>query len=301
VKKDAFIEDWLNVETTASEQEELERLIAFTETLSVPETKSKEQAWDELLGQIEAQTKDNQRILVPAKPGRSYRPLWVAGYAAAIITLFVVLFNQSRTEDISVFMAESGKIEILILPDASIVTMNSSSEIRYNSDEWPKKRNLQLFGEAFFEVSKGNDFTVETASGSISVLGTSFNVFAREGQLRVTCKTGKVRVNSNDSELILTAGQTATLVNKELQLSEYPVNKIGTWREGDFYFDAASLKEVIKELERQFDIRLNVKGNIEDRFYSGYFNKNNLKESLQMVFVPMGLHFEIKNGEVIIE
>lgn len=296
-----FIEDWLNIETNASEQEELERLIAFTETLSVPEKKSKEQAWNELLGQIEAQTRDNQRILVPEKPERSYRPLWLAGYAAAIITLFVVLFNQSRTEDISVFMAENGEIEILTLPDASIVTLNSSSEIRYNSDEWPKQRNLQLFGEAFFEVTKGNDFIVETANGSITVLGTSFNVFAREGQLRVTCKTGKVRVNSEDGELILTAGQTATLVNKELLLSDYPANKIGTWRDGDFYFDATSLKDVIKEMERQFDIQLTVKVNLEGRFYSGYFNKNNLKESLQMVFIPMGLNFEIKNGEVIVE
>ena len=296
-----FIEDWLNIETNASEQEELERLIAFTETLSVPEKKSKEQAWNELLGQIEAQTKDNQRILVPEKPERSYRPLWLAGYAAAIITLFVVLFNQSRTEDISVFMAENGEIEILTLPDASVVTLNSSSEIRYNSNEWPKQRNLQLFGEAFFEVSKGNDFIVETANGSITVLGTSFNVFAREGQLRVTCKTGKVRVNSEDAELILTAGQTATLVNKELLLSDYPANKIGTWRDGDFYFDATSLKDVIKEMERQFDIQLTVKVNLEGRFYSGYFNKNNLKESLQMVFIPMGLNLEIKNGEVIVE
>jgi transmembrane sensor len=301
VKKDAFIEDWLNIETTTSEKEELERLIAFTETLSVPEKKSKEQAWDELLGQIETQTKDNQRILVPEKPARSYWPLWVAGYAAVFIALCVLLFNQTRTENISTFMAENGKIEILTLPDASVVTMNSSSEIRYNSDEWPKKRNLQLFGEAFFEVTKGKDFTVETANGSISVLGTSFNVYAREGQLRVTCKTGKVRVNSNNEELILTAGQMATLVNNELQFSEYPVNKIGTWREGDFYFDATSLTDVIKELERQFDIQLNVTGNIEDRFYSGFFNKNNLQEALQLVFVPMGLHFEIKNGEVIVE
>uniref|UniRef100_UPI0040477D3F FecR family protein n=1 Tax=Roseivirga sp. TaxID=1964215 RepID=UPI0040477D3F len=301
MKKDAFIEDWLKIETSTSEQEELERLIAFTETLGVPEKKSKEQAWDELLGQIEAQTKDNQRILVPEKPARSYWPLWVAGYAAVFIALCVLLFNQTRTENISTFMAENGKIEILTLPDASVITMNSSSEIRYNSDEWPKKRNLQLFGEAFFEVTKGKDFTVETANGSISVLGTSFNVYAREGQLRVTCKTGKVRVNSNNEELILTAGQMATLVNNELQFSEYPVNKIGTWREGDFYFDAASLTDVIKELERQFDIQLNVTGNIEDRFYSGFFNKNNLQEALQLVFVPMGLHFEIKNGEVIVE
>jgi ferric-dicitrate binding protein FerR (iron transport regulator) len=301
VKKDAFIEDWFNIETNASGKEELERLIAFTETLSVPEKKSKEQAWDELLGQIETQTKDNQRILVPEKPARSYWPMWVAGYAAVFIALCVLLFNQTRTENISAFMAENGKVEILTLPDASVVTMNSSSEIRYNSDEWPKKRNLQLFGEAFFEVSKGNDFTVETANGSISVLGTSFNVYAREGQLRVTCKTGKVKVNSNNEEMILSAGQMATLVNNELQFSEYPLNKIGTWRDGDFYFDAASLTDVIKELERQFDIQLNVTGNIEDRFYSGFFNKNNLQEALQLVFVPMGLHFEIKNGEVIVE
>lgn len=301
MKKDAFIEDWFNIETNASGKEELERLIAFTETLSVPEKKSKEQAWDELLGQIETQTKDNQRILVPEKPARSYWPMWVAGYAAVFIALCVLLFNQTRTENISAFMAENGKVEILTLPDASVVTMNSSSEIRYNSDEWPKKRNLQLFGEAFFEVSKGNDFTVETANGSISVLGTSFNVYAREGQLRVTCKTGKVKVNSNNEEMILSAGQMATLVNNELQFSEYPLNKIGTWRDGDFYFDAASLTDVIKELERQFDIQLNVTGNIEDRFYSGFFNKNNLQEALQLVFVPMGLHFEIKNGEVIVE
>lgn len=74
-----------------------------------------------------------------------------------------------------------------------------------------------------------------------------------------------------------------------------------TWRIGEFYFDAVELTKVIRELERQFDIKVEVTGDVTDRFYSGFFSTQNLAEALQLVFVPMGLSSQINGSIVTVE
>jgi ferric-dicitrate binding protein FerR (iron transport regulator) len=301
LKTDELIDNWLNSETSVSDKEALEKLIAFTEHLSVPSKTTKEAAWNSLLNEIENQTQEKQRILIPESIKKNNWLLWVSGYAAAFAIICFMLFKQHENVEWNVLVADLGKTELLQLPDASVVTMNSSTEARYLLSNWEKERVIKLYGEAFFEVTKGDDFVVETANGTIKVLGTSFNVYSRENQFSVTCKTGMVIVESNDQQLTLTAGQMASLEKGQLRLNEYPLDKIATWRFGDFYFDASTLKNVIEELERQFEIEIKVEADISERFYSGFFSKKNLTEALQLVCVPMGLKFDVQNDVVTIK
>ncbi|MFT6213788.1 MAG: ferric-dicitrate binding protein FerR (iron transport regulator) [Roseivirga sp.] len=300
MKKDELIDNWLTNETSVSEKQELEKLIAFTEQLSIPSNTPKEAAWDSLLGKIESQTQAKQRILIPETANKYSWLLWVSGYAAALIMIGLLLFNRYDNVEWNVLVAELGKTELLELPDASDITINSSTEVRYFLDNWEDERIIKLYGEAFFEVTKGTAFTVETANGTVTVLGTSFNVYSREDQFSVTCKTGMVIVESNNQQITLTAGQMATLYKGELRMTDYPLGKIAAWRFGEFYFNASALTTVLEELERQFKIEIVVEADISERFYSGFFSKMNLNEALQLVCVPMGLKFEIKDDEVTI-
>ena len=189
------------------------------------------------------------------------------------------------------------------LPDDSEVTLNALSAISFNEKQWSTQRSVTLDGEAFFEVTKGNTFTVNTDMGEVTVLGTSFNVFNRETDFSVTCFSGSVQVKSNDDQVILKPGQK-TRIDKQsgrLTVQDFNPQQSATWRIGEFYFDAVELTMVIRELERQFDIKIEVTGDISDRFYSGFFSTQSLEEALKLVFVPMGLSSHVNGSIVTVE
>lgn len=297
MKEDKLVQDWLSNEVSADEIAEMERLIAFTENLTVPEKKTKSEAWNDVLGKINEESTDNEVILIPEKQTSRKWIAWVASIAA----LFLVgYFSMQETPEPSIYSTELADNLTHTLPDNSIVTMNAQSSISLMEENWATERTLRLNGEAFFEVERGSKFTVATDLGEISVLGTSFNVFVRGEELVVSTFSGKVRVADKDQEVVLEKGDQLTYVPNEnvWTVSNFNKNETATWRTGAFYFDTTPLPKVIGELERQFDIKFNVNTDLSNRFYSGYFSKTNLTEALQLVFVPMGLTAEVDGNQV---
>lgn len=301
MKKDDLIENWLELETSLEEREEMERIIALTEHLDVPESKTKDSAWDELMSNIN-ESADNERVLVPEKRSQNRWLVYATSIAAAMVIGYFSLF-QADSSGIVSFETDTAQILTETLPDQSEVTLNAGSSLSYNVEEWSSERMVDLQGEAFFEVSKGNTFTVNTSRGQVTVLGTSFNVYNRDNELTVTCFTGSVKVKIDEDEVILSPGSKATidLQSGRLLVQDFNPQQSATWRIGEFYFNAASLTKVISELERQFDIKIEVKGDISERFYSGFFSTKSLSEALQLVFVPMGLSSQVNDNIVTVE
>ena len=275
LKNDPLISDWLDQQT---DRTEMERIIALTETLDAPTKRTKAEVWDMLVNKINADANDNLRILAPStakKPSNR----WIY-YAACITAIFLIGFFgiKNTPEPISVSSEIASTIEY-ILPDESIVILNANSSISFIEKVWEENRELSLTGEAFFDVEEGSTFKVFTNSGEVTVLGTSFNIKERDGLYEVICATGKVSVSSKDEEVILTSGKKAFINNGILQETEVNINEIGAWRTGDFYFNQAPLETVINELERQFEIEIEMSSDITERIYNGYFNKENLTET----------------------
>ena len=186
----------------------------------------------------------------------------------------------------------------LVLPDGSVVFLNADSKINFNKAAWLIDRNVFLKGEAFFNVSKGEKFKVNTDLGKIIVKGTKFNVKNRLKYFEVDCIEGKVMVVSKGKEILLTKGLSTKI---DLKISEnlvaaYPKNSASSiaWLRGDFMFDSEPLEKVIEEMERQFDIKFEIKTNINKK-YTGKFNTKNLNESLELVFKPLGLMVQQKS------
>lgn len=295
------IEDWFYTKAFDHEHEELEKTIALSSNLAVPVGKSENQAWGELLGKIEEQKEDNSRILISQKERVGQWVAWVSGIAAMLIAAYLTIYNPLGHDEIVRNRAELGMVENIVLPSGSSVTLNSSSTSSYNSQTWYNKRIVKLDGEAFFQVTKGAEFIVETNNGTVQVLGTSFNVFSRGKDFSVECSTGLVLVTSKNQQVELRPGQKVMLKENKLVLSDFNLDKTAAWRTGDFYFDTTPLKNVIEEMERQFNIEINMKADITERYYSGFFSRTNLKEALQLVFIPMGLDFKINNKEVTVQ
>ena len=301
MENDNLIEDWLAQETSQEERDELERIIRMTENLSVPEITSKENAWDKLVSNIEEQPSAQERVMIPQKTKPSTWLIWTSSVAAALVIGYFTLFNNVNSE--VTFNTLTAEMATQVLPDNSEVTLNAGTTLSYDQDSWSEARSLSLDGEAFFEVQEGTTFTVNTSNGSVTVLGTSFNVFSREDDLTVQCFTGKVRVDANGESVTLTPNQSAAIdaQSGRLTVQDFNPETTATWRNGEFYFDAVALSEVIAELERQFNIKVEISADISNRFYTGFFSTQSLTEALQLVFVPMGLNSTISGSTVTVD
>lgn len=233
-------------------------------------SKTKEQIWAE---RFEHMTDVPNRL-------RFYRQKWFSYAAAAVMALLLIppSFAYLYIKEIVV---SPGEHRSMILPEGSVVELNADSRLSYKPFWWMVSRHVTMTGEAFFDVKKGNEFKVQTANGTVVVLGTSFNVFSRGHKFDVVCVTGRVEVSAKGKSVQLTPELT-------------PNHRIADWRQGKFYFTNTPLQEVIEEIERQYDITIDTPGEL-NYFYTGNFSKTKDPEDvLRIIEKPFGLKLKIK-------
>lgn len=303
--------DWLEGKISSQEASEhaphgvdFDRLNKFVESASLLEVKEKtshEDAWSKLEKAISepAETK-----VIPIS-----RRYWLTGIAASFILIATTLFLLDPFSkgfvEVDTALAET---QIIYLPDSSVVYLNAESQVSYFSKSWDEERVINLVGEAFFEVKSGSNFMVMTDNGTVEVLGTSFNVRSRGGELDVACKTGKVRVTSfnQESKQVLTPGLQARVKNNEVkEPTETNIQTVDSWRTGQYFLESITIQEGFEELERIFDMEV-----VHDlpkfelaRPGSWDFDVNSLQESIQSITITMGLNLKYKteDGKIIFE
>lgn len=249
-------------------------------------SKSKEEIWNDMFEELEETPK-----IIEMKPRK--KNVWLYTAVAAIVIIILLpsvafLYTKSETADRGTQLA-------VVLPDGSKVELNAESEVSYKPLWWIVSRDVKLKGEAYFEVKKGSKFDVRSGDYTVSVLGTSFNVFARADKYAVTCLTGKVNVAGKMDSVVLTPGMQAILNNKKLIATEkHNADEIIGWKEGKFIYVGVPLNEVIKEIERQYDIEVYPNPGL-DLSYSGNFTKTQKPDDvLRIVGKPFGIEFKIK-------
>ncbi len=225
---------------------------------------------------------------------------WMYSAAASILLIFTVFFfNQDKT---SKFQTSYGEQLTITLPDNSIINLSPNSILKYNNKNWEENRNLDLIGKAYFKVEKGASFTVNTKEGNVTVLGTKFTVNSSENFFEVLCFEGKVKTYStkNNHETILTQGKAYRAYNNKNE--EWVFNELKpTWIDGETSFNNTPLKQVIKSLEKQYNLKFDSsKINTEKRF-TGTFTHKNVNIALKTVFAPMKISYKLaKNSSVVL-
>jgi transmembrane sensor len=268
-----MIPDDLNVHTDNSPED-----FTVFDKMKVPYNKDKSEVWAELKEQI-------------SPPVKTFwlSPIKILAAASLLIFISAGLFCKFYTEII--FCEKGGHIDFN-LPDGSVVALNSDSRLSYAPYWWYINRSVVLDGEAFFEVEKGSKFTVVSTQGSTVVLGTSFNVRARDERYEVTCISGKVKVSTvaTEKEMILVANQKALIKGENLVMFEQmDVENETAWRNFQFFFDARPLDFVIDEMERQYDVTIQCDFKLN---YSGSFSKEiDLEDALDLICLPFNLIF----------
>ena len=188
-------------------------------------------------------------------------------------------------------------IQTIELPDSSKITLNENSRVTYKKYGWPFKREVTLDGEAYFEVAKGKTFTVLTPKGTISVLGTSFNVKIENDILIVSCFEGLVSVKANGIDTLVSAGDSfsfsSSLANQKLYTSK------PTWIFNESSFVDVPLEVVLLEIEKHYKVTVTTKNIDVTLRYTGSFTHTNLEQALETVTLPLNLYFsKVSENEV---
>lgn len=251
--------------------------------------KSEAEVWAELENQIKHKHEVKTISLVPLIIKWS-----AAAMFAVLIGLSAVTFFYTKTIE-----SVPGQKIIAELPDGSTAELNAGTTLKYFPIKWKFQRKVFFEGEGYFSVQKGVKFEVISNKGITRVLGTSFNVFAREENYRVTCISGLVEVVSNSNEtVLLEPNNHAELENGKLVMkTNYKTEKAIDWKLNQFDFTGRSLKEVFNEISRQYAVNIRLQPELGNRSFSSNFPKpNHVEDVLDYVCKSMQITY-VKQSE----
>jgi transmembrane sensor len=210
----------------------------------------------------------------------------------AIAALFLMFFGVYQLFMFSnEFQTDYGKTAVLNLNDNSQITLNSKSKITY-PNFFKFHRNLQLEGEAYFEVAKGKPFVVVTSQGKVRVLGTKFNIIARPDFFEILCFEGKVQVCTKTSKAVITKGMALRFYENKSEHWIFQEEQKPVWISGESSFRQLPLKYVIEQLKQQYNVEIQYPETIAPTKMTGSFTHTNIDVALQSICVPLHLHYK---------
>ncbi|WP_299101443.1 FecR family protein [uncultured Winogradskyella sp.] len=290
--KDVYLAKWLAGDLSDNQLKELVSSVDF-------DAFSKIRKGIEVYEQLEAPidesfSKIQDRIKTEEPKVRPLKKYWSIAAAASVV-LFFGLFFLLDNDNVSIETG-FGEQKTIALLDGSEVIINSRSKVSYNKESWAEQRIVNLEGEAYFKVEKGNTFTVKTINGNVTVLGTQFNVISDGSYFDVVCYEGKVAVKIDVSEHVLLPSQTVQKLNGLPATSNFVQHIKPTWIEGESTFRSVPVKYVISALEKQYNITFNTIEIDDSVVFTGGFPHNNLKVALQTVFETLDIKYSEKEN-----
>lgn len=250
---------------------------------------------------------DNTRVLerVKSKKPFSYAKLAIAASLLIVTSFGVYILNQKQTTQAYIsYHNDYGKTAIVTLEDGSKISLNSNSTLKYPQHFANDKREVELEGEGFFEISKDKErpFTVKTNKLSTKVLGTKFNVSAyrNSAEVSVALVEGSVTVELSDKskELALKPTEMASIkgTTNQLEKSTFDIKKMTAWQTGAVIFENASFEEVATKLYNAYGISLVNETSDNTWKYSGSFTKTDYVSIIQNICFAKRINYKIDNN-----
>lgn len=300
--------------------EKIEATQQLWETIYIDsDNKSVYKSLDSVKKKIGLSNSSTQKVKVPL-----YN--YIGRAAAVLLPLLAILgayiyINKPVTEEPNVIIAELMEISVplgekrqILLPDSSKVNLNAGSTIKYSSPFVDGKRIVELSGEAYFSVAKDSlmPFTVQTKHLAVEVLGTEFNVEAYQDDENTTVvlDEGKVQVRTSTNQLYsLDPNQKFVIDNEtnEVAIEDIDEDDNRDWTSGELIFKDMLLKDIIKTLERQFNVKIEVANpsvlKKQDIFTIKFRKEDSLENVLEIIEIVVGdISFnQIEKNRILLE
>ena len=299
------VNSWLGEDEENIEMlEEVYNIYSISAVLPAPFTPNTQKAWQNVDRKISSETSFVKRL--------SHKFRYVAASAAIFVFSLIIFevvnnirnnrFDQQYTEIITL----TGQKTTILLPDSSLVWLNSGSSLKYSRDFNSTDRDVILEGEAFFDVKKDKSkkFRVSMGDFNIDVHGTSFNVknYPTDNIQEVTVSEGVVALSVKSSEIwLLTKGEQA-LVNKKsgkITFTEGNPDLASAWTHNELIFKNTPLEEVVKYLERWYGVHITIEDKMKgEHNYTFKVKTESFREMLEMMKIMTPFEYEINGMEV---
>ncbi len=135
---------------------------------------------------------------------------------AAVVAVGLIVYYLPIYDNMSTVRTLADQQTTIALPDASTVSLEKSSSLRFQKRNWNEERKVNLVGEARFKVAKGSSFDVETWIGKVTVLGTDFKVTQRANFFEIECFEGMVSFNYKGKTVKLPAGKSLRIIDGKI-------------------------------------------------------------------------------------
>ncbi|MGV3765301.1 MAG: FecR family protein [Chitinophagaceae bacterium] len=192
----------------------------------------------------------------------------------------------------------------LVLADGTVVWLNAESSITFPTAFVGKSREVSISGEAYFEVTKtGKPFFAHMDGMKVEVLGTRFNmVNYGNDAIKTTLVEGSVQVEAREgNDLIVTQlvpGSEMVLENEKLNVRDADIEGTLAWTNDLFAFNDADIKQVMRQLERWYDIEVIYEEKVEKHFTGTIPMNVNISTVLKVLELTKGVKFMVEGRKV---
>ena len=197
------------------------------------------------------------------------------------------------------------RVVAMTLSDGTRIWLNSESSIRYPNLFTGNERQVEITGEAYFEVAHdpNKEFIVSSGNVKTEVLGTHFNVnaYRDDGNTKITLLEGSVRVTSEHHETTLVPGQQAE-VNGDVKLVAHAdLDEAMAWKNGKFQFgEAMDIVTAMKQISRWYDVNIECSGNFPGHIGGTISRTVNFSEILKMIEMTGTMKYHTDGNKIIV-
>ena len=273
--------------------------------ITSPPVPSKDEVWMRLEQHIDILDQKSPNGNTITKPiWIKWQPRFIYAFILAFLLIMPTTIRYLNTNTVSSEFGMTNRN--VILSDGTSIQLNADSKISYANDYGNGNRNVHLKGEAFFNVTPSNlPFIVMTDFAKITVLGTKFNIRARDDGFETGVNEGSVEINKNNKSLVLSKGQRALIESKndEIIYSSSTSNHYPGWLNNKIICDNTSLDKICKEIERTYNIKILFKDISKKKVsISGIIDlyPNNLKSVISSISLLADLEFKLKGDAYIV-
>ncbi|GAB1445167.1 FecR domain-containing protein [Flammeovirgaceae bacterium] len=324
IAEELLIAKHLSGETTAAEEAALQKWIAlapgneqiYLEFKRVYELSRKifdpsdadslsidvEKEWNHFLKKAE----ENEKTIQFEPQAKSNAWLRIAAAILLVVASGIVVnYFVSNGGDQTYQTAEN--TEVINLSGGSIVFLNRNSMLTVRSSFAKKNREVELHGEAFFEVKpdKQKSFIISASEADITVLGTSFSVqsYEQRNEVEVVVKTGLVKLapREMDQSIELKAGEKGILRKRERELVSSPNTDVNflSWKTRRMVFDKTNLKSVVETLQATYGVEFIISGDVSKECQvTVTFENQTLEAVLKVLQSTLGLTYKQEGNKI---
>ncbi|HEY3388840.1 MAG TPA: FecR domain-containing protein [Prolixibacteraceae bacterium] len=241
--------------------------------------------------------------------------IWrIAAVAAMLVSVLLTglfAYKNYKTENNQLVTIQSprGEKSKVILSDSTVVWLNSESQLTWSKDFEGNTRIVTLSGEGYFDVKKdpNRPFIVRTPNADVKVFGTRFNVcsYPDEQLTEATLEEGKIGVYiaGKTNPVAVTPGQRMVYdrISGEISLKQVDTDLYTSWKENKLKFDDALFGEVVKKLERWYDVKIILDKNLKySERYTMTIKTESLREVLNRLQITTPMSYNINEEKVFI-